>query len=372
MPLHVTNRPQLLGPNAALTASERALRVRAIDAYEVALVSVEATAATARVLRQLGPLPGRVVVFAFGKAARAMAAAALDVLPVHGGFLIDRVGDDLGPISGRVGEHPTPSKNAASVGAEVLQLACSLGPGDTALCLVSGGGSSMLELPIPTMTMEEIVERTKSLLRGGLDIGAINQARSKWSQLKGGGLARALSPARVVNLVVSDVAPLGLDCVASGPTIALNSEEHLVSDGFIAAQSAAHALAVCVQVEPLRGEARTLGQLLVSSGPRVYYGEPHVTVTGTGDGGRCRELALAALNDVQGVLLAAGTDGRDGHDSGAGAIVDPGVRRRARALGLDPGTYLANNDSATFFQAVGSTIQTGPTGTNVADLVLVL
>jgi len=349
-------------------------RERLLDAYEAGLAAVDAEEAVRRALAELpGDVEGRVVVLAFGKAARGMARAALALLPVADGFVIDSSGEDLGALRGRPGGHPVPHPDAAAVGAEVLDFARSLGAADTALCLVSGGGSAMLELPARGHTLDELTSETERLLRAGVDIGVINARRAQLSRLKGGGLARAMGPATVINLVLSDVAPLGPEVVASGPTVAPGAVTRLVGDGLTAAQAAAHALGAEVCTTPLRGEARRLGAALIDGNDRVWFGEPHVTVRGSGRGGRCRELALGAIGDLRGgALLAAGTDGVDGPGGGAGAIVDAAVLRAAAELGLDADEALADNDSGSFFDAVGATVTTGPTGTNVADLVLYL
>ncbi len=373
MVARIQNRRDLLdadgpgGPGEALTAR----RARLLDAFEAALAAVDAEGATRAALRE-ETLSAGLYVLAFGKAARGMARAALDLEPV-GGFVVDTTGADLGVLSGRLGGHPVPHPRAADVGREVLDWARRRGPEDTVLCLVSGGGSSMLELPVDGLSLDEVVARTRAHLRGGSDISTTNAARREWSLLKGGKLAAAMAPARVVNLVLSDVAPHGPELVASGPTVAPGVSTRIVADGLTAAAAAAHALRVDVAREPLEGEARVLGRSIVRGPDGVWFGEPRVTVAGQGRGGRCRELALAALPGIgDGVLLAAGTDGVDGVPGGAGAIVDAATLRAAGRRGLDPTQALADNDSATFFEGLGATVITGPTGTNVADLVLYL
>jgi hydroxypyruvate reductase len=304
------------------------------------------------------------------------------VVSAAGGILIDPTAVDLGVLRGRFGGHPIPSDEAATVGREVLELARSLGSEDTALCLVSGGGSAMLELPAPGVTVEDITVRTRELLGAGVEIAEINAVRRSMSMLKGGKLAEEMAPARVVTVVLSDVLPHGPEVVASGPTIGSTTLVRVAADGRVAARAAAEAgrIAGC-RVElwdkPVRGDARGLGRRLVRDSRAhghllVAFGEPSVTVIGGGRGGRCRELALSALPGIAGVLLAAGTDGVDGHPSGAGAIVDPAVARAVVAAGLDVGEALSENDSGTFFDRIESTVITGPTGTNVADLFLYL
>jgi hydroxypyruvate reductase len=223
--------------------------------------------------------------------------------------------------------------------------------------------------------------------------------RSRLDRLKGGGLARLAAPARVIGLILSDVVGDPLEVIASGLTNDPRAQNVLVGNNTQACEAAAdaarglgyHARIVTTQ---LRGEARERGaeiaREIVSSPPGappgngvclVYGGETTVTLRGDGMGGRNQELALAAAIalaalDPQaqtGALVASvGTDGTDGPTDAAGAVAFPDTLDRARARGLDAGDFLARNDSYRFFAALGDLAMTGPTGTNVADVVVAM
>lgn len=361
-------------------------------------------------MRALGPAPPRpVTVFAFGKAAVPMARGALRAWPVQGGLVVSLAEASLPPLTVRRGGHPTPRPDAAAVGDEALALAATLGPEDVALALVSGGGSAMLERPREGVSLDEIASLTDALMRAGGDIAELNAVRRRLSAIKGGGLARAIAPARLVNVVLSDVPGASPALVASGPTCAPpdgpDPIEVLGRHGLLDAVSPALRRWLARPMPPLtgpietivaadngtarratgladrglrlRGEARDVGAAFAREGPGAGWvagGETVVTVVGEGRGGRSLELALGALAaGWRGGLLAAfGTDGVDGTSALAGALVDEAVVEAARARGLDPREHLARNDAGSFFDAVGSGLDCGPTGTNVADLVVAL
>lgn len=329
--------------------------------------------------------------------------------------------------------HPTPTAGSARAAAAVIALADALGPDDVLLVLLSGGASALLTLPPPPVGIGEVAAVTRLLLDAGADIAALNCVRKHLDSLKGGRLAARAWPAHVVTLVLSDVTGNALDVVGSGPTVpdptttadarsvlqrcgawdaapaavrdhlATDAAEtpkpgdprlgrsaaHVIGDMWHAAQGAAAAARdlgydTRVVAAPLSGEARDTGAriarealALASRGPAalVYAGETTVTVTGNGRGGRSQELALAAaivLDGHSGVAVAAvGTDGIDGPTDAAGAVADGTTLERARALGLDAAAALRRNDSHSFWHATGDLVVTGPTGTNVADLVVV-
>jgi hydroxypyruvate reductase len=226
----------------------------------------------------------------------------------------------------------------------------------------------------------------------------MNAVRSRLDRLKGGGLARLAAPARVIGLILSDVVGDPLEVIASGLTNDPRAQNVLVGNNTQACEAAAeaarglgyHARIVTTQ---LRGEARERGadiaREIVSHPPAppgngvclVYGGETTVTLRGDGRGGRNQELALAAAialaaldpHDQTGALVASvGTDGTDGPTDAAGAVASPGTLQRARVLGLDAGDFLARNDSYRYFAPLGDLVMTGPTGTNVADVVVAM
>ncbi len=375
----------------------------------------------------------RIVVLAFGKASIPMAQAICDRLdgPPAEGVVVSNVPGRVEGLEVLVASHPVPDRSSLWAAQRVLELARRVGPRDVAVVAVSGGGSSLLTLPVEDVGLYHLAETTRLLLASGASIRELNVVRKHLSQIKGGRLAEALGEAAgVVTMILSDVVGNDLEVIASGPTVADHStfgralailddygiavpepvREHLekgaagrfpetpttahprqtivvVGDAAAAAVGAAEqatllgwsARVVDATVEGeavdvagrVVGEARSLspGELL------VYAGETTVTVRGDGTGGRNQELALAAAIGLAGdggvSLLAAGTDGIDGLTSAAGGFADGATVERGRKLGLDAARYLQRNDSHTYLSAVGDVFVTGPTGTNVGDLILV-
>lgn len=331
--------------------------------------------------------------------------------------------------------HPLPDVHGLAGAAEALRLAHAAGEGDLVLCLLSGGASALWPAPPEGVSLEELRSVTEALLRAGAPIGEVNAVRKHLSRIAGGRLARAAAPARVLTLAISDVIGAAPDTIGSGPTVpdptTFAEALRVLSDrgirapssvvrhlqtgaagevpealkageargGFVVvarlrdaldeAARAAERLGYRTRVltERLEGEARGAGEeiarmaLLARDEAAVpvallWGGEPTVTVRGDGRGGRAQELALAAarvLEGEEGVVLAAlGTDGTDGPTDAAGALVDGGTLSRARRRGLDPADALMRNDSNPFLRTTGDLLVTGPTGTNVGDVVLAL
>ncbi|MEK9164941.1 MAG: DUF4147 domain-containing protein [Chloroflexota bacterium] len=347
--------------------------------------------------------------------------------------------------------HPEPDSGSLQAGEAIAGLLNGVTEHDLVLALFSGGGSALMELPAPGVTLEALQSLNDGLLRSGAPVADLNCVRKHLSRIKGGGLARLAAPARVVALILSDVIGDPLDVIASGPTapdpttvadaqailnrrgqddaaIASRLIETLkpgdlifervknivIGSNALALQAAAGAarwLGFEVETPELvvEGEAREWGERLVASrdflaakdaenaekankisahsafsavsndktSAVILGGETTVTVRGSGVGGRNQELALAAALALDGmreriVIASVGTDGIDGPTPAAGAWATPDTAARARALGLDAAAMLANNDSHSFFAALGDCLLTGPTGTNVNDLVIVL
>jgi len=325
--------------------------------------------------------------------------------------------------------HPLPDANSVRGAEAITEIARRAGAHDLVLCLLSGGGSALLTLPVVEMSLEDIQALTDDLLRSGATIQELNTVRKHLSQIAGGHLARLAAPAVLVTLVLSDVIGDPLDVIASGPTVpdpttvaeaqavlarrgvgrslplretpkpgdpAFARVEHVIIGSnrlaALAALERARALGYrsLLLGTYLEGEAREVGRVAAALakgvlahgdplGPPaclVWGGETTVTVRGTGRGGRNQELALGAalaLDGWQGVLvMALATDGSDGPTDAAGAIATGETLARARALGLDPHAALAENDSYTFFAALDDLLRTGPTGTNVNDLLFIL
>ena len=391
------------------------------------------------------PVRGRTVLVGAGKASAAMARAFETFWsgPLEG-LVLTRYGHAVPCSRVEIVEagHPIPDAVGEQAARRILGLARSLGPDDQLVFLASGGGSALLSLPAPGLTLTEKQAVTRALLRSGARISEINTVRKHLSAIKGGRLAAAAAPARIVTLAISDVPGDDPAVIASGPTVPDpttfadaravlvkyniaapktvgghllgeaeetpkpdapifdRAEFDLVASPQASLQSAADA-AMHRRIMPIllsdriEGEARQVGlvhagiALQIRAGkfrvgdrlvapPAVLLsgGETTVTVTGKGRGGRNVEFLLAltvALNGVDGIsALACDTDGIDGTEDNAGAIVYPDSLARAAARGISAESALAANDGYGFFAALGDLVMTGPTLTNVNDFRAVL
>ena len=354
-----------------------ARRQRAHDLVAVALDAIDPLKATRRALQSLHGQVNleRCTVFAFGKAARGMAEGVLREVRPRRGVVHCFDQGQLGPLRLVKSAHPAPAYDAAERGQEALELARSLGPNDVALCLVSGGGSAMLECPRPGISLAQLSEESMTLMRAGADITTLNARRRELSAIKGGGLAEAIRPALVITVIISDTPGAPLETVASGPT--LPADFTVVAADHLTARDAVIKAAPDLRPieELLHGEARDVGAQLAQLTPGfVATGETTVTVTGQGRGGRNHELVIGALSAwraqraAQGLILSMGTDGIDGSSDAAGAWCDEALLQ----LAPDPAHAITHNDTHHYFQSLNAQIKTGPTGTNVADLVLSL
>ncbi|MBQ6420072.1 MAG: DUF4147 domain-containing protein [Clostridia bacterium] len=381
---------------------------------------------TKRILPTL-PLGGRVTVFAVGKAAIPQAKAAAEVLGgrIRQGLAVTKYGH-TGDFSSPYFEvieaaHPVSDQNSVRAALRALEIAEGLTGNDTALVLLSGGGSALMEASRVDAGLQRQI--TEKLLSRGADITEINAVRKRLSLVKGGRLAAACYPAKVFTVALSDVLGNDKGVIASGPTVPdvtpdeavrLAADKYLydvpaaalacmyekselqINDGgylfagdiamlTAAAKKAAEALGYDAQIvcDCLTGEARDRAKEIVSSvDPQrrnrayIYAGETTVTLTGSGKGGRNQEMALAAAIALDGVpdvvFAAAGSDGTDGPTDAAGGIVDGDTAESMRRAGVDPAAALQNNDSYRALAAAGALLVTGPTGTNVNDLTLVL
>jgi hydroxypyruvate reductase len=274
-----------------------------------------------------------------------------------------------------------------------LDFVARLNPEDLLICLISGGGSSLVVAPRDGVTLEEIQSKTFSLLASGATIQEINALRRQMDRLKGGGLARATG-ANIISLILSDVIGNSLETIASGPTVdpslGKRVQNNVLGDLHHAAEAARHqaeneVFAARTLDLQIQGEAKDVGLQLARSlrearGKNdgqfcmIAGGETTVTIGGPGKGGRNQELALAAVDELGGLkdvlLVSLATDGDDGPTDAAGAVVNGETSQRAEALGMSAAEYLARNDAYPFFDRLGDLLKPGYTGTNVNDLIL--
>ncbi len=398
--------------------------------------AVAAVAPELRLPPHLPARPRRhTVVLGAGKAAAAMAAAVERHWqgPLSG-LVITRYGHGVATERVEVVEagHPLPDSAGRAAARRILDLAAGAGVDDLVLALLSGGGSALLTLPAQGVTLEEKQAVTAALIRSGAAIAEINCVRKHLSAIKGGRLAAATA-APLAALLISDVAGDDPAVIASGPTVAdpttcadalavlarhrieapagvrahLDSgrgetpkpgDERLARARHVIIASPREALAAAARTarragfeavllgDDLEGEASALARrhaalALAEAGAGqplalISGGEVTVTVRGTGRGGPNAEYLLAlalALDGAPGVhAIACDTDGIDGSEANAGAVIAPDTLARARAAGLEPERHLADNDAYGFFAALGDLVVTGPTRTNVNDFRAIL
>ncbi|MFP2769173.1 glycerate kinase type-2 family protein [Oceanisphaera sp. KMM 10153] len=382
----------------------------------------------------------KAVVIGAGKAAASM-AAELDAIweGELSGMVVTRY--DHGAPCERIeiieAAHPVPDDAGERVGRRMLELVSALGEDDLVICLLSGGGSSLLSLPAPGMTLSDKQSINKALLKSGAAIDEMNCVRKHLSGIKGGRLAAATYPARLIALGISDVPGDEPTVIASGPTVAdpttsaqalsildsygievgehvrswlQNPESETVKPGderlskaefhMIAtpqdALDAAAAKARELNITPLvlgdciEGESREVAKVHAAIAKQIQKcgqpipapcvilsgGETTVTIKGNGRGGRNSEFTLSLFNELKGqagiYALAADTDGIDGVEDNAGAMITPELFAQAEAAGLKAEDYLANNDSYSFFHQLNALVETGPTRTNVNDFRAIL
>ncbi|NHZ33068.1 glycerate kinase type-2 family protein [Massilia rubra] len=383
---------------------------------------------------------GRTIVIGAGKAAARMAQAVERHWQGEiNGLVVTRYGHGAPTRHIEVIEagHPVPDEASSMAAQRMLALVRGLNEDDLVLCLMSGGGSALLSLPAPGISLDQKRELTRRLLASGAPIGEINCVRRHLSAIKGGRLALACHPARVLTLVVSDVPGDDPAVVASGPTIPDGScaadalallakygiaappavravladaalaapaidDARLAGNRAVVIASAQHALdaaaaaARAAGYTPLilsgcmEGEAREVaivhagivrqvagyGQPVAAPCVILSGGETTVTLRGQGRGGRNAEFLLAlaiALKGMPGVhAIACDTDGIDGTEDNAGALLDPDSLARAALAGIDAAARLRDNDGYGFFAALDDLVLTGPTRTNVNDFRAIL
>lgn len=386
------------------------------------------------------PPNGRTIVVGAGKGAAEMARVVEAHWPGQlEGMVVTRYGHKVPCERIEVIEaaHPVPDAAGEQAARRILASIQGLTANDLVLCLISGGGSSLLALPAEGVTLADKQALNKALLNSGATIADMNCVRKHLSAIKGGRLALACAPARVVTLLISDVPGDDPGVVASGPTLpdagtcadalailARNKIEvpanvrrvlesgdgetpkpddprfarnsvHIIASAQVALEAAANAARAAgitphILSDEIEGEARDIALMHAAmaravslrgqpfSRPCVILsgGETTVTVRGKGRGGRNTEFLLSlavALNGQAGIhAIACDTDGIDGSEDNAGALLAPDSLRRAGAHGLRPRAMLDNNDGYSFFEALGDLVVCGPTLTNVNDFRAVL
>lgn len=400
------------------------------DALAIAAAAVKAAdpyRTTCEALKEYLPWDGAFTVFSIGKAAIPMARAAADTLGrrVTKGLAVTKyghTGDFASPYFDVIeAAHPVSDGNSVRAAETALAVADGLNENDVVVVLLSGGGSALFEKSlIPPEAQREI---TQKLLARGAEIGEINAVRRRISAVKGGKFAARCYPAKVITFALSDVLDDDKSVIASGITVPddtpdgfvkavadkylfdintsiletlYHKEDLTIGDGgyhFVgnidllceAAKTRAEELGYGAEIvsKQLTGEAREQARRIIEAVPEnpgkrayVYGGETTVTLTGKGLGGRNQEMALAAAVALRGrehiAFLSVGSDGTDGPTDAAGGVADGATCEKMRAAGVSPEAALADNDSYHALKAAGDLIVTGPTGTNVNDLTLIL
>ncbi len=380
-------------------------------------------------------LSGLVYVVAIGKAAWKMAAAAHDALgdKIAAGVVITKYEHSQGPIPHMEileAGHPVPDENGLTATKKALSLVENLTEKDHVLFLVSGGGSALFESPLTGITLLDIADITKKLLACGASIVEINTIRKHLSNVKGGRFAMHCAPAHVLSIVLSDVLGDSLDSIASGPAypdrstsqdallllekygidlpphmqaaLKLETPKTLSNVSFEITGNVTALCQAAMSASKKRGyspimltttldsEARDAGAFLAaiareiksSSQPAtppcalILGGETVVHLKGCGKGGRNQELALAAAKGIDGlsdvVIFSVGSDGTDGPTDAAGGIVTGSFAGQCREAGLSLDQHLQDNNSYPVLKTLGGLIVTGPTGTNVNDLTVLM
>ncbi len=381
----------------------------------------------------------------FGKASAAMAASLEDLLGdrITGGHVLTKYGHakPLKKCSLTEAGHPIPDQNGVDGSLKIHEFAEMATADDLLIVLISGGGSALLtDLP-EGITLEQLADLNKLLVNSGADIQEINSVRKHLSQIKGGQLTRIAYPAKVLTLLISDVASDPLDVIASGPTVAdpstfsdaitvlkkyqltssvseelinhLNKGQsgllpetvkesdpclltctNIILGNNLTALEGAKSKAeefgyeTIIMTDRLEGDVNCaadyifskIGSSIETPGVKkralLFGGEPTVRHLGTGKGGRNQHLALLMAQKLDGIygitFLSAGTDGTDGPTDATGAICDGATISKAKRLNLNTEQMVHDFNSNPFFEATGGLLRTGPTFTNVMDLIVVL
>ncbi|MDD6369779.1 DUF4147 domain-containing protein [Galactobacillus timonensis] len=405
------------------------IQEEAMQIIETALHDAKPDEAVKRALADLPEVSGKIVLVSFGKAAWSMSAAAEHVLgdKISEGICITKYGHVQGKIPHVTcyeAGHPVPDENSFSATWKAEALVHNLSSDDLVLLLVSGGGSALFEDPL--IAPQELQDITKQLLACGADITEINIIRKRLSDVKGGKFAEKCRPARVFSIVLSDIIGDPLDSIASGPAY---PDSHTCQEALAIADKYALKLSdrarsllnvetpkqldhvetritgsvrqLCRSAEnecirlgyqpvfltsSLNCEAKEAGGFLASiardhqnietSTAWILGGETIVHLHGSGLGGRNQELVLSAAAGIgdchDTCIFSIGSDGTDGPTDAAGGIVDEHTCDNLKSQGISISSVLADNDSYHALKRAGALVVTGPTGTNVNDLTVLL
>lgn len=396
---------------------------------QTALAACQPDAAVRRALEGKTFSSGKIYLVAAGKAAWQMASCAAGLLGerLSGGVVVTKYDHSKGEIPGCTvyeGGHPVPDENSFRGTQAAIDLVTGLQKEDTVVFLVSGGGSALFESPL--ISGEDLAGLTRQLLACGADIVEMNTIRKRMSRVKGGKFAQLCGPAQVYAIVLSDILGDPLDMIASGPaypdrstredawavvekyglelteemkalldvetpkqldnveTVITGSVRELCEAAAGACREKGYETVVLTDL--LCCQAREAGSFLASiakshenSGRSLAFlagGETVVRLTGSGLGGRNQELALAAAPGIAGmkdtVVFSVGSDGTDGPTDAAGGMVDGQTEEKLTKAGLSVHQVLGDNDAYHALERVGGLIHTGPTGTNVNDVAVVL
>jgi glycerate 2-kinase len=373
-------------------------RTLLLDLFQAGLARVHGRHCVSAALGTSAPV-APVWVAAIGKAATAMALGAYDALgaAIERTLIITRDPEELGDLAGKaapevwLGSHPVPDERSLAAGARLLAWVDELPPSVSPLFLISGGSSSLVEVPARGATLEDLAALTRLSFTSGMAIGELNARRAALSRIKGGRLAARLAGRAARALFVSDVPHddprvIGSGLMGPAPDGADRVERTVVASidhavAAVAARAEKMGLAVHAPRARFAGSAERLAARFAHE---LHLGTAQVGVWGgestvelppqPGRGGRNQHLALAVARLIAGrselLLLAAGTDGSDGVTEDAGALVDSESCARISLAQLDADDCLAQADSARALAASGDLVHTGPTGTNVGDLVI--
>lgn len=353
----------------------------------------------------------RIFVIGAGKASYSTAKEIEKILgkKITNGVVIDISPGKLKRIKVVRGDHPVTSKKNLIATKKMIDVVSNLNKEDIVICLISGGASALLSYP--AIPLSEMIRLNKRLLKCGADIKEMNSVRKHVSRVKGGNLAKIVYPAKLVSIIFSDVVGNDLSTIASGPTVkdntSVNDAEKIIRKYKLGSVRLfetpkntkyfrnvdnllllSNKVAVDAMAEKARrlgldamkystsihGEARLVGKKIAGMvrlrTAFIAAGETTVTVRGHGGkGGRNQELVLSAIEHAKGTMIAIGSDGMDNTDA-AGAIIDRNSAKKAARLKLNTKDYLKNNDSYHFFKKMRDLIFTGPTGSNVSDLIV--